>query len=156
MSAARSRRDLLELVERGSHVLRMREVQPEHVNLLAVVDGTQLDAGDHAHAKSFARGLRCGHAVHRVVIGERDCTESRTMRSGDDIGGRDGAIGRGRVHVEIDVALGRRTWSRPRRSRAVAPLRRRGARLRLREQAREIIRVSSASDCSRQRAPIGE
>ena len=100
---------LLELVERGGHVLRMREVQPEHVNLVALIDGAELDAGNHAHAERCARGLCGRYSVDRVVIGERDRGESGALCGGDDVSRSDRTVGRRGVHVEIHVALRRRT-----------------------------------------------
>jgi hypothetical protein len=85
----------------------MREMQTEHVNLVAIIDSAQLDAGHDSNAEQLAGVLCFRDAVDGVVVRERDRYETGALRGGDDISGSDGAIGRSRMHVEIHVALRR-------------------------------------------------
>ena len=94
-------------------------------------------------------------ARHRVVVGERDRGERRRAwrRATTSAGERDPSDA---VECMCRSTNGGRSPRRLTRHERVAGLGRREARLRLLEQARRSASLSSASDCSRERAPCGE
>ncbi len=97
---------LTKVAERALERLELTEVQPEHVDLAVVLDRAQLDAGDDTHAQPIAGGPRLVEAGQRVVIGERDDGEPRGVSRFHDRGRRRSPVGRRRVHVQVDEALG--------------------------------------------------
>ena len=86
----------LELFESG-------EVQAQHVHFAVAFDGTELHARNDSDSESFTCLTSLGDAGERIVIGERDRLETGSLCRLDDAGRRYGAVGRRRVHMQIDV-----------------------------------------------------
>ena len=88
------------------------EVKSENVYLAAVIIGAQLDARDDAQAEPLTGASGRVDAGDGVVIGERDRAQAgRSCRCGDVLR-RPRAVGRRRVHVQVDGAHGRRATAR--------------------------------------------
>ena len=83
-----------EVVQRGLELLvGVVELVAEDVQVLVrAVDGGQLGGGRERDAVLGGGGARLGHAVDRVVVGQRDELGARGGRVGDHVGGRQGAV----------------------------------------------------------------
>lgn len=83
--------------------LRPRYVKGEQVNLAITVVGTQLDAAHHPDSEWACSQLRFLQAAQRIVIGESDGCEPGRARRIDYRRRSERTVGRGRVHVQIDL-----------------------------------------------------
>ena len=81
---------------------RRREIA-QHVHFARGRLGVQLDARNDFHAEPHARIQRLGHAVHRIVIGQRDGAQTARVRLPHDRGRRQRSVRRRRVDVQIDA-----------------------------------------------------
>ena len=69
------------------------ELVAEDVQVLVLaVDGGQLGGRAEGDASSLGGLARLGHAVDRVVVGQRHKFGARGRRMGDHVGGRQGAV----------------------------------------------------------------
>ena len=69
----------------------------------ALVDGGDLDGRDDAHARALARLDRLGDAADRVVVGQREQLDAGLGGALHDLGGRQGAVGVGRVGLQVEA-----------------------------------------------------
>jgi len=103
--------DALSLEEgeaRGERVL-VRDVQREEMHLDVAVVRAQLAPRNDAYAELARGGRRLGDAADRVVVGERDGAESRVASGANHVRGRERAVGRDGVGMQVDEPLtGRR------------------------------------------------
>ena len=67
----------------------------------ALVDGGDLDGRDDAHAEALARLDRLGDAADGVVVAQREQLDAGLGGALDDLGGRQGAVGVGRVGLQV-------------------------------------------------------
>ena len=127
------------------------QVQAEEVRLAVAFDGAQLDAGTMRTPSSSPARARFGEPVDRVVIGERDRGEPGALRRAHHVGRRARAVGRRRVHVQVDEARAGPPGPVTRRSRPRATCRSAATARSSRARSASLI---STSDCSRERVPM--
>jgi hypothetical protein len=79
-------------------------VKREQMNLTRSIVRTELDAGNDSYAERLRGQLCFLEAGECIVIGQRNCSESRCARCVDDCRRCKQTIGRGRMHVQVDLA----------------------------------------------------
>ena len=77
----------------------------QHVDVTAIVDRRDLDAGNDADALRLRGRRDFRKRSHGVVIGDADGRESRRGDAGDELDRRQPPVGRRRVHVQVDQRL---------------------------------------------------
>ncbi len=82
----------------------LRHMQCKEVNLARTVVRAQLDTRHDPDTERISRELCLLKSGERVVIGESDCRQSCGSRGIDYRRRSERAVGRGRVHVQIDLA----------------------------------------------------
>jgi hypothetical protein len=103
----------LTVQQRRSGALAGSKKYPEHVDVAAVIDGGELDAGNDANPFAAAGRRHLRQRRDRVVIGHADRGEPGSGRARDEIDGRQPPVRRRRVHVQIDQrSAGRGAGSR--------------------------------------------
>ena len=80
----------------------LAEMQTQDVRFDVALHRAELDPGDDSNAESRSRGRSIGEAGNRVVIGECEGDQPDGARRNDDVRGRAGPVGCGRVRMKID------------------------------------------------------
>jgi hypothetical protein len=94
---------------------RIRQVQSEDVRFDVAFDRAQLNAGNYANADRRTGVGRFGHAVDRIVIGQRDGGETDAPGFLHHVSRRARAVGRRGVNVQVDLGGRVRRGGRRRR-----------------------------------------
>ena len=99
-----------EVLERGlqARVGRVELVAEDVQVLVLAVDARELGGAGQADAVLARGGERLGHAGDRVVVGQREQLDARRGRLRDHLGGRQRAVGLGRMGLEIEGGSVRR------------------------------------------------
>lgn len=79
-------------------------VQCKNVNLASAVISAQLHARNDSNPCGSRSASRFRNPVQCVVVRQRDCSYARGLCRCDNFRGREGSVGRCRVHVKIDLA----------------------------------------------------
>jgi hypothetical protein len=80
-------------------------MQAEDVRFHVAFDGAQLDAAHDTHAEPGADGFRFCQTVERIMVSERNRAQADALRFADDVARRTRAVGRRRVHVQVDESF---------------------------------------------------